>query len=122
MIDATSPVDAWRRASALAVVLDSATQPADVAGLGAAWAQCVRGWREIGPQFPYCVLAVSKQTPSETPTTMLARDADALRRAAAILGVRFAGELILWCNCGSVATWQIVTEALAEAMPTEGCA
>lgn len=113
---------AWERAAALAVVLDSTSQPDDVAGLGSAWAQCVQGWREIGPQFPYCVLAVSKQTPSETPTTMLARDADALRHAAAILGVRFAGELILWANCASGATWEIVVEALAQQMATEGSA
>lgn len=122
MSAATSLVDAWNRASALAVVLDSTSTPANVAGLGAAWAQCIRGWREIGSKFPYCVLAVSKQTPCNKPTTILARDADALRQAAAILGVRFAGELILWCNCGSVATWDIVAEALAQEMATEGTA
>ncbi len=122
MIDATSPVDAWHRASALAVVLDHTSQPADVAGLGSAWALCVEGWRKIGSQFPYCVLAVGKQTPCDKPTTILARDAEALRQAAAILGVRFAGELILWANCASAATWQIVAGALAQEMATEGTA
>jgi hypothetical protein len=104
----------------LAVVLDSTSSPSDVAGLGSAWSICVQTWRELGPQFPFLILAATSRSRLNRPSAFMARDTDALRHATALLGARVAPELVLWCNCASVATWQIVADSLAEGMPTEG--
>lgn len=104
----------------LAVILDRTSRPADVAGLGDAWEFCAEKWREVGPQFEYCILAATTRERLNRPSALLASDPAALRHAAEILGTRFAGELILWCNVASAATWTIVADSLAEGMAVGG--
>jgi hypothetical protein len=118
--DPTPPAGAWERASALAVVLDRTSSPGDVEGLGSAWPLCVETWRQAAPQFPYLVLAATSRGRLNSPTAFLARDADALRHAAAVLGERVAPGLILWCNVASVETWTILADSLAEDMAVAG--
>jgi hypothetical protein len=118
--EALSPTEAWRYADALAVLLSRGTSTAhDVAGLGPLWALGAQVW--LSTNFPYLVLVAYNRDTAErgSPGAFMARNADALRHAVGVLAERVNGR-ILWVNCGDAAGWQVVHDAIAEQMPTEG--
>jgi hypothetical protein len=120
--DALSPAEAWRHADALAVLLSRGTSTVrDVAGLGRVWALGAEVW--LRTDFPFLVLIAynREQAESGSPGAFLARNPDALRHAVAVLSRRVNGR-ILWVNCGDGAAWQVIHDAIAEQMPTEGTA
>ncbi|MDA8349702.1 MAG: hypothetical protein M0038_13025 [Pseudomonadota bacterium] len=111
---------AWRHGAALAVVLErGVSTPADVEGLGRAWADSVRTWlANLADSLPFVILTVPRDRPN-APSALLARDRAALRTAVRLLGDRTPGT-IFWVSCASDAAWQIVIDELAKGMATEG--
>jgi len=117
-----SAVEAWRYADGLAVLLSRNTSTVrDVIGLGPVWALGAEVW--LKTDFPYLVLIAYDRDQAQrgSPGAFMARNPDALRHAVGVLSGRVNGK-ILWVNCADAAAWQVISDAVAEQMPTEGSA
>jgi hypothetical protein len=91
----------------------------DVIGLGPVWALGAEIW--LKTDFPYLVLVAYDRDQAErgSPGAFMARNPEALRHAVGVVSGRVNGK-ILWVSCADAAAWRVVSDAIAEQMPTEG--